>query len=231
MRVFFLSLKWTAFERFVEGKTSFPEGTPSSYLPWLRYIKKGHSVDVFIPWSGVASKVMDFYGCRLHIVARPRLFRNKRWHFPVNRLALLVDSILICICVIKTAKKYGKPDVIYSYRIDFSFLGWFLAKCSRAVFVKRLFGTWAYWNWRFNCGLAKKCSAIFEFLRWLWPSDMIIVTNDGTQGDKVAKLLKIPERKFRFWFNGVEKEQPPDKELRVEKIYGFEKGRLRINVP
>ncbi len=211
MRVFFLSLQWTAFKRFIEGETSFPEGTPSTYLPWLRYIKRGHSVDVFVPWNSAALKVMDFYGCRLHIIPRPRLFRNIRWRFPMNRIALLVDSVLICLSVVKTARKYGKPDVIYSYRIDFSFLGWFLAKCSHAVFVKRLFGTWAYWSWRLNFGLAKKCSAIFEFLRWLWPSDMIIVTNDGTQGDKVAKLLRIPESKFRCWFNGVDKEWLPDK--------------------
>ena len=115
MRVFFLTLPWTAFKRFVEGQTSFPEGTPSVYLPWLRYIKRGHSVDVFITWNGAVSKVMDFYGCRLHIIPRPRLFRRTRWHFPMNRLVLLVDSILVYLSVMKTARDDGKPDVIYSY--------------------------------------------------------------------------------------------------------------------
>ncbi len=212
MKVFVVSRYWTALERFARGETSWPEGTPSTFLPWLQYVKKGHAVDVFMPLDGGTSQVIDFHGCKLHVIPRPRLLQNRKWFFPMNRLYLLVDSILIYLSVVKVAREHGHPDVVYSYRIDFSFLGWFLAKRFKSVFVKRLFGTWAYWNWRHNFGLAKKCSAIFEFLRWLWPSDMIIITNDGTQGNKVAKLLRIPESRFRCWFNGVDKKQLPDKQ-------------------
>ncbi len=55
-----------------------------------------------------------------------------------------------------------------------------------------------------------KINMVSDFLRWLWPADMLIVTNDGTQGDKVAKLLRISESKFRMWLNGVDKERLPN---------------------
>jgi glycosyltransferase involved in cell wall biosynthesis len=35
---------------------------------------------------------------------------------------------------------------------------------------------------------------------------MLIVTNDGTNGDKIAELLRIRKSKFRMWLNGVDKE-------------------------
>ena len=55
-----------------------------------------------------------------------------------------------------------------------------------------------------------KINMVSDFLRWLWPADMLIVTNDGTQGDKVAKLLRISESKFRMWLNRVDKERLPN---------------------
>ena len=34
---------------------------------------------------------------------------------------------------------------------------------------------------------------------------MTIITNDGTNGDKVAQLLGIPSDRYRLWFNGIDK--------------------------
>ena len=36
-----------------------------------------------------------------------------------------------------------------------------------------------------------------------YPADLIIMTNDGTFGDKVLERFDQPASKVRFWLNGV----------------------------
>lgn len=212
MRVFFLTLEWSALRRFVRREVGFPEGMPSVYRPWLRYKERGYNVDVFIVGDFEKRDIVNFHGCNIHLVPSPKFFQKRTWPFPLNQLRLLVDNIFIYSAVASVAKDLQPPDIIYTYRLDFTLLGWALAKRYHSLFIKRLFGTWAYANWCQSKALRHKINMLFDFLRWLWPSDMLIVTNDGTEGDKVAKLLRISESKFRMWLNGVDKEVLPGRE-------------------
>jgi glycosyltransferase involved in cell wall biosynthesis len=211
MRVCFLTLEWSGLERFVRREVEFPEGMPSVYLPWLRYKERGYHVDVFMVGDFKKKDILDFAGCNVHLIPRPRLLQGKRWAFPLNQLRLLADSLIVYLTVVSVARKQKPPDIVYAYRVDFTFVGWALAKRYRALFVKRFFGTWAYAYWTGGATLRYKINMVFDFLRWIWPSDMLIVTHDGTEGDKIAKLLRIPESKFRMWLNGVKKRRLPSR--------------------
>jgi len=203
MRIFFLTLEWTALERFIRREAAFVEGMPSVYLPWLHYKKRGYDVDIFIVGDFEKADIVDFQGCSIHLVPRPKFFRNRQCGFFLSKLCRLVDDIVVCLVVGRFVRGQSPPDIIYSYRVDFVCSGWLLAKFYHALFIKRFFGTWSYLNW-YHRGLKAGC--LLEFLRWLWPSDMLIVTNDGTNGDKIAELLRIRKSKFRVWLNGVDKE-------------------------
>ena len=98
---------------------------------------------------------------------------------------------MIYLAVASFVREQQPPDIIYAYRVELTFVGWALVKRYHTLFIKRFFGTWAYAFWLNNPGLRYKINMVSDFLRWLWPADMLIVTNDGTQGDKVAKLLRI----------------------------------------
>lgn len=211
-RVFFLTLEWSALRRFVRREVGFPEGMPSVYRPWLRYKERGYNVDVFIVGDFEKRDILNFHGCNIHLVPSPKFFQKRTWPFPLNQLRLLFDNIFIYSTAASVAKDLQSPDIIYTYRLDFTLLGWILAKRYHSLFIKRLFGTWAYANWCQSRGLRHKINMFFDFLRWLWPSDMLIVTNDGTEGDKVAKILRISKSKFRMWLNGVDKEVLPNRE-------------------
>ncbi|MFC1508432.1 glycosyltransferase family 4 protein [Candidatus Omnitrophota bacterium] len=122
------------------------------------------------------------------------------------------------MCLYKSAAALGReepPHVIYSYQEQNTYVGWLLAKRFRALFIKRFFGTWAYKNWYLRKDLKSKCYAILDFIKWCWPSDLLIVTHDGTHGDKIADLLHIRKEKFRMWLNGVNKDGSPDEETSV----------------
>jgi glycosyltransferase involved in cell wall biosynthesis len=227
MRVFFLSQEWVALNRFVKGEVNFPEGMPSVYIPWLRYKEQGHDVHVFIIGDFKKINILNFQGCQIHIVPRIKYFQNRTCRFPIFTIKQFFDSLSLCKAVTSIARN-KPPHVIYSYQEQTTYVGWLLAKYFRAVFIKRFFGTWAYKNWYQQKNIKSKIYAVTDFIKWLWPSDLLIVTNDGTYGDKIAKLLGIGEEKFRFWLNGVSKDWKPDIEtsVKLRKSLGFSEEHL-----
>lgn len=193
-----------------------PEGMPSVYLPWSRYKERGHDVDVFMVGDFEKTDCLYFEGCHIHLIPRPKLFQRRswRWYSPLAELRLLIDSIIIYLRVVSVSRYRLSPDVIYVYRPPLTIVGWALAKRYRATFIKRFFGTWTYQNWHHR-RLKNKIGCLPIFIRWLWPCDLLIITNDGTNGDKIAELLRIRKSKFRMWLNGVDKERLPNKENSV----------------
>lgn len=46
-----------------------------------------------------------------------------------------------------------------------------------------------------------------------WPSDAVIMTNDGTRGDRILKMFGVSPERIFFWMNGIETlEQRPTRE-------------------
>ncbi len=207
MRVIFLTTEWVALERLVRREADFPEGMPSVYLPWLRYKGRGYEVDVFVFGDFDARDCVDFRGCKIHLVPQPRTFRMRAWPFPLSAIRSLVNAIILCKAVASVASGWGResPNIVYTYRASFAYLGWLIAQRYRATFVKRFYGTFAYSDWRDNGGLRTRMRCFREFLRWLSPCDMLIVSNDGTSGDRLAELVRVPQSRFRMWLNGVDK--------------------------
>lgn len=202
-RIFFLTGEWSALARFVRGEVPEPEGMPSVYLPWLRYRSRGYDVHVFMIGNFGNNGPIDFCGCKIHLVARPKFFewRNKQKRF---RCRFPAD----CCFLYKAAVAVGKsrpPDIVYSLQPWLSYTGWTLAKKYRSTSVKRIYGTWLYHDWFSNHSRRRKFHCLAEFLAWKVPSDMMIISKDGTCGDKLADWLRIDSTKYRMWLNGIDK--------------------------
>jgi len=214
MRVFFITDEWTALRRFVRREVDFPEGMPSVYVPWLRYQAAGYEVHIFLVGDFDKTDMLDFQGCQIHLVPRAKRFQNRICHFPLYMVRQISDWACLYNSAATIAREKS-PHVIYSYQEKNTYVGWLLAKRFQAVFIKRFFGTWAYKNWYLHKDLKSKCYAILDFIKWLWPSDLLIVTQDGTQGNKITDLLHIRKDKFRMWLNGVNKDWSPDEEISI----------------
>lgn len=203
-QIFFLTGEWAALARFVRGQVPEPEGMPSVYLPWLRYNSKGYDVHIFMIGNFAENSLIDFCGCRIHLVGRPKFFewRNRQKSF---RCRFPAD----CYFLYKAAAAVGKsrpPEIVYSVQPWLSYAAWALSKKYRCTCVKRIYGTgFLYHDWISNHSLRKKLHCLAEFLAWKVPSDIMIVSNDGTFGDKLADLLKIDSTKYHMWINGVDK--------------------------
>jgi len=202
----------------VRGEVPEPEGMPSVYRPWLRYRERGYDVHVLIDSPFGRKRTLDFHGCSLHVVPRSRFFRwtaaNKRF-----RLGFLGRTISLYRAAVATGRSCP-PAIIYALDPWLSPLAWGLSKRWRSTSVKRVYGTSLYAKWFHNeqqdewgkrptrYKLVLKLRCLPHFLAWLWPSDLMIITNDGTEGDKLADFLRIDKRKYRMWINGVDNPPP-----------------------
>lgn len=116
---------------------------------------------------------------------------------------------------LKVAKK-NRPDIVYGYEIYGALPAYVLSRLFRIPLILRFQGTILYPH------LGKKSLFLLfhHVLAFKLPADFLIITDDGTYGDLVAKYLKTPEKKVKLWMNGVEKDMRPT--VRV----GF-KGKIR----
>jgi len=92
-------------------------------------------------------------------------------------------------------------DVVYGYEIYGTPVAKLLSKIWGVPMVSRFQGT--IFGVRWDNKIFRNLIAWEHFLGLRVPADLIIMTNDGTQGDKVLLELGIDMHRVRFWMNGV----------------------------
>ncbi len=122
-----------------------------------------------------------------------------------------------------------KIDVIYGYEISGIPAAKVLSKLLRVPIVSRFQGTilvqamelpfWKVRMWDHVLGLSIHV-------------DLLIMTNDGTQGDRVLKKLGVNMDKVKFWMNGLDRkvfDKMPEKQ-EAKKILDLSDKRILLTV-
>lgn len=100
-------------------------------------------------------------------------------------------------------REHGPPDVVYGFSAMAIPVAAYCAKRWRRPAVGKLFGTFL----RPVVGHPLAAMARWdETLGFLAPVDRLVIHDDGTGGDEVARWLRVPSRRLRFWRNGVDRE-------------------------
>ena len=211
--VCFVTGAWDGWADFIEGRSSGPGGTPSSWIPWLHYKQSGYEVIVIMIGRFKKRSEFDFRGCRMFIIP---------WREPVSYLGINLTNFFAPFVYrrlwreICTICDTFRPRIVYALREYYFVFGWRIARRYDAVFVKRIFGTFLYGWWFVMRTLKTRLLCLPMFLYWWIPSDLTIITDDGTRGDQVAKLIKLDTNKVNFWKNGVFKSWKQDDEAAKE---------------
>ena len=93
-------------------------------------------------------------------------------------------------------------DLLYGYEVIGVPAARFLSLIFKKPFVSRFQGTIL---------MSKMNSYLWQIRHWHHvvglkiDADLTIMTNDGTEGDKILKYLKRDMQKVKFWINGVDK--------------------------
>lgn len=219
-RVYFLTGDWVALHRLMYGLSSVPEGMPSVYLPWLRYQAHGYEVHVLylenFPNTPEFIHSVDFDGVHIHRVRRPTIFQWLNQN-SIFRFRFPMDIIVMKRAACKLAQKNGPPAVVYSLQPWFGPTAWMLGKKYQAVTVSRIYGTWLYYDWFHSGDWKRRVACIPHFAMMKVPHDLMVISNDGTEGDRLAKFLHIPKERVHMRINGVNKQWRLDP-LRSENL-------------
>lgn len=131
-----------------------------------------------------------------------KLSQRKKIGFFFRPLWWIYFQIGMFILASKIVKEHG-IDLLYGYEIFGTPVARFLSLRFKKKIVTRFQGTilkpkmakklWKLRHWHHYIGLKI-------------PSDLIIMTNDGTEGDEVLSQLNTDMKKVKFWMNGVDQE-------------------------
>jgi glycosyltransferase involved in cell wall biosynthesis len=125
----------------------------------------------------------------------------KYLRFFINPIWWLYFQIGMIVLGSRILRKY-RIDLLYGYEVIGVPAAKFLSFIFKKPFVSRFQGTilmpkmksyfWQIRHWHHVIGLKIE-------------ADITIMTNDGTEGDKVLKYLNRDMQKVKFWINGVDK--------------------------
>lgn len=94
-------------------------------------------------------------------------------------------------------RRDSKPDLIYAAECDAILIGSLLKKIYKIPFVTRYYGI-------SNILVENLHKHLFYYLSLKLPSDLAIVTNDGTNGLEILENINSNIKEFKFWRNGIE---------------------------
>lgn len=134
----------------------------------------------------------------------------------IRRVLQKTAYFLAVLKLYKSASKLldsKEIDVIYGYEIH-GVLAANLLKAFGKIKNKKLisrfqgtFGSYYYYNRMY----LKMFASLDHYLAMYLPSDLCIMTDDGTQGDKALKIINSKNLKnYRFWVNGVDEQKLDD---------------------
>lgn len=152
------------------------------------------------------------------------MFYPLRWLLNLTMCVLLTGSLLWLALRLRWRER-RHFDLVYAHNQYAALAGWLAGKLFRAPNVTRLYGT-------FLADLMKRPLVVLRYpvaaAGYLVPHSLLIVANDGTRGDEVARRLKIDLARFRFWQNGVDLPDTPPTTGRADVAARFAAVGLRL---
>jgi len=126
------------------------------------------------------------------------------------------------------ARRLGPVDLVYGYEFFGAAAGRAVADALGVPLVTRFQGT-ELCRWLGDPAALLADSVKAGATRT--PADLVIMANDGTQGDRVLDALGVPREKVRFWMNGVDKQdvfRPQVDAGAVRRSLGIDPGEVFI---
>ncbi len=201
-------------------------GGPALSRTLLAYAQAGWEI-VFITGSGRESG-QELPGVHIVRFGAPRL---KRW-FGVRRVGAIARAVWWIIFQVTATflglrLRHDYPfDIVYGYEIRAVPAAKLLSRLWRAPFVARFQGCIVRPG---GPSLWKKYAKAWDHWYALrMPADLVVMTNDGSQGDRNLQELGVDMSKVRFWMNGTDKDAFVDMPTRQEarSRLGLKHGRV-----
>jgi glycosyltransferase involved in cell wall biosynthesis len=155
-------------------------------------LESGHSVDLVVPPADV-DDFPQHERLRVHRTGPPRAARR------LSRVRSWIDLQRRLIVTGRAAG--GRPDLVYGLSALATPTAGLLGRAWRVPSIGKLYGTFLLPTVGSPVNMALQFE---ETLAFLSPVTRLVVHDDGTGGDTVARALRIPDKRVCFWRNGVD---------------------------
>ena len=174
-----------------------PQGQPGFYKFLQESQNRKHEVHIiFRTGKPVVHKLSD------NLYSYPGNFsQNTLDHLPFQFLFEVLSAVLLGLRL----NRKMKFDVIYGQQSYGAAAGYILSRLFRVPNATRLYGSALYAQYGAN-----KWRIILNNLKsalpFIFPSRYLIITQDGTQANKIAEAFGVDGDRLRIWFNGIDKD-------------------------
>lgn len=212
------------------------KGIPSIYNIQKEFVNAGHEVHFLIPDNNIIDNFdEEFHIHKFWVPSTIFKWLSKSEEYSKQKLRMLSTFIgivnILTIYSIYYSIGFAKclylvrkirPDVIYGHVFFFIPLAYLIGKIYRIPTVCRVYGIGSY-PFVLENNRLQMLLHLPELIAFKIPVDLMIITNDGTKGDVVAKKLCSPAKKLVFWVNGVNKNmyQPDFDKLQFKRKLGI----------
>lgn len=177
-------------------------GTPTKYNLIKGFTDAGHEVHMICPSDNAPTNPIK--ELQIHRFKLP--FNNFRSDMRALNLVhikvLYFLFIFLATCrALAIARKIG-PDVVYGFGCSGAVAAYIIGKMEGIPNITRLFGTMRLYEF-----IHRPFQLLIRFdevLAIKTPCGYLVITNDGTKGDVVARSLGVPFERIKFWMNGVD---------------------------
>lgn len=193
-----------------------PDGMPAIVHFLRESAKKDYNIHITLPILGSkysTNSIMREKNIVVHPYKLPRFFLplisilKRKGHFILNWLFTII-TLVFAFRFHRRLMLSIRPTFIYQMGYNI-LMGHFLSRSSGYPVIYRLFGT-GLWNRlnrsRMRVSIYHWIHNFGELFISRHPGSLIVMTNDGTCGDKVLEILKCPASKRLFLLNGIKTE-------------------------
>lgn len=129
-------------------------------------------------------------------------YEEYNWLGRISYLAILLIYLPVELLRVSLRCLKTKPDVFYGVNWQGALVASLLGNIFRKPVITRFHGTSV--KGTDLLGFKRKMWVFDEYIAMKVSSDAVIMTNDGTQGDKILDLLNVDKKNVHFWMNGLD---------------------------
>jgi glycosyltransferase involved in cell wall biosynthesis len=226
--ILFISEQFSGLDSFLLGQAA--TGMPAVYLLLTALVKEGFQIYwMLMGRDPLERHSFDLMDGKIHVICCQPIGANifhaistsKLVHLKLPQIAIGFAGLLKALQVLRKVR----PNIVYGSTPMAALVSGVLAKLYHLPRISRLYGSLLYfyklqgrWEWLYYHYPAE--IAVFK-----WPGDALILTNDGTRSDLLAKRFGSSPEKVLFLLNGVDKKIPDN----LENIRANVRNRLGID--
>jgi glycosyltransferase involved in cell wall biosynthesis len=185
-------------------------GAPSDYQAITGLLSSGFSICLIAPQPTQPSAYLP--DTRLNHLTTYRIPNIFSWHsfldkwkvtgFATRIIRYALFQAMALIAAWRIHRRVHSIDLIYGLSALVAPTTFVFKRVTGVPTVVRLFGTFLYPHLDSRWGLLKNFEEVIAFKL---PVDKLVITDDGTLGDIVARRLGVPAARIVFWMNGVDR--------------------------